>query len=212
MKYLALLFLSLLTFNSYGKIKVAVIDTGIPKGSVIQICATVDFTKTGIEDQHGHGTNVSRLIEQHAEPADYCQIPLKYYNNGSEPSEVQGERMYKALLLVKYLKVDLVNISGGGKKFSFRECKVVKEIIDSGITVVAAAGNESSKGEFYPAMCDRRVHVVSCTNLDVANQNSFVDFKYPCVNVGIPAMSGTSQATAIHTGKLINLMNKRREK
>lgn len=221
------------------KVVVAVIDTGISSSlkNANFLCDTghMDFTGTGIEDHHGHGTNVSGLIDQYAKNLvidegsselevlsrriNYCQVVLKYYD--PEQKDAEGLKQYlKALRAAIDLKVDIINISGGGSYFSTEEQILIKKALDSNIKLVVAAGNNHSdldNAPFYPANLDNRLYIVG--NLTKTKQIS------PTSNFGIKVntweigekrssynstpLSGTSQATAVKSGKLVRyLLNK----
>lgn len=164
------------------QVKVAVIDTGIDPDMLErkEYCKTghKDFTGSGIQDEHGHGTHISGVIDQYAKAAvlvsevkpqelkdikvNYCQIVLKYYDsNGSDLMNLT--RTVQALRWAIDQEVDIINYSGGGIAPSEEERKLIIEALDKGIKVVASAGNEHSdlaKRPFYPAMYDTRIYIV----------------------------------------------------
>lgn len=186
-----------------------------------------DFTGTGIKDNHGHGTHIAGLIAQYAGDSDYCLIVMKFHDPAGEAGNSLKNTL-KAFQKAIDLKVEMINYSGGGMDVNPDECKIIVKALDQGIIVVAAAGNESSninKTKFYPAMCDRRVKVVANINKDgtYGTLSNFTDNKKNSVflykEVGMDAMSllpdnsagcmtGTSQATAILTGKIANSFRK----
>ena len=223
-------------------IVVAVIDTGFDFKSdwkaILKSYPTIkkprlckyghkDFTGAGLIDNHGHGTHVAGLIAQFAKDANYCLVILKYY----DPKIIVQdnlEQTRKSFERAIALKVDIINYSGGGKDRSKEECSLIKEALDSGIQVVAAAGNERkniNQVPYYPAACDRRVQVVANVerNGEYANSSNFTDgklnsmFLYTEMGVNVMSiapnnqlnfMTGTSQAAAIKTGKDVFLMDK----
>lgn len=229
------------------KIRVAVIDTGIDPSLNATLCPDghKDFTGTSLVDLHGHGSHVSGLIDQYAKnqvldvktvnshsleqlmntKIDYCQVIIKYFmkgNTGEDNLRLSNLAMKHAI----DLKVDFINYSAGGSVFDLEESKLIKRALDSGITVVVAAGNDGEKFHskksafaseytYYPALYDSRLIVVGNSNDDGtrairSNFGSEVDVWEIGTNVlslrmygRFSFMSGTSQATAIHTGKLI---------
>lgn len=182
-----------------------------------------DFTEEGIKDTHGHGTHIAGVIAKFAEDSNYCLVILKYY----KISQFDNTSLsIKALQKAIDLKVSIINYSGGGMEKSDTECNLIKQALNMGIHVIAAAGNESfniNQRPYYPAMCDDRVIIVSSSD-DFGNNSSFTNFTdkkknsrelvrekgleilsiLPNNKIGV--MSGTSQATSTYTGKLIKKM------
>lgn len=242
-KLFILLFLPILAASSLAgehkqcrtkPIKIAVLDTGFGyqgKGEGAKLCkfGHRDFTtdqkfldrfiyyKMPIpKDLHGHGTNVVGLIDKYAKASQvpYCIVVLKYYREQNS-----GEQnMHASNLALQYainIGVDVINYSGGGEVPNEREQALVKEFLDRGGVIVAAAGNENKyldgvQQGYYPALDDDRV-------ITVGNHGKF-GFKAPSSNFGHLVkrwevgqditsygitMSGTSQATAIATGKIV---------
>lgn len=211
-------------------IKVLVIDTGFDfksKWTSVNFPKPVlcpkghkDFTQTGLNDTNGHGTHIAGLIGKYAENSDYCIMVAKFYDKNDNVNNT-----INSLMAIKYAidqKVDIINFSGGGNNRLEVECKLITKALDSGIAVVAAAGNYSdnlNRYPFYPAMCDSRVIVVA--NLDPLNKKLAPTSNYaenviavngtnivslmPDNKLGV--LSGTSQSTAIYTGKLIKTLN-----
>ena len=84
--------------------------------------------------------------------------------------------------------VDIINLSLGGGPFSSVDQAIFNEVRAAGVTVVAAAGNESSSAPFYPAAYDNVVAVSATT---ITNQlapyssfGGFVDVAAPGGNLG----------------------------
>lgn len=214
-------------------ITVAVVDTGvgyIGEGSDIKLCkyGHKDFSEEQnyqdlphIEarvplDGHGHGTNIAGIIDTYAHEANknYCLVIIKYYSDKASPSQ-NGVASIRAMEYLVSIKPDFVNYSGGGPGFQYSEGMAVHELIESGTTFVAAAGNEHenidlSTNHYYPAQYDSRVVVVgsidkSGKRAESSNWGKSVKRWEVGVNVkyGKITMSGTSQATAVATGKLV---------
>lgn len=220
-----------------GKIKVAIIDTGINRDLFFKptMCAKghKDFTGTGLQDSNGHGSHISGLIDQYVKDmpfnkgfrppnlqgkkVEYCQIIIKFYDSNIFTDT--GNTTVEAIEHAIKLKVDYINYSAGGLKYIESEAKVIKKALDAGITVIVAAGNEHSdltKVPYYPAVIDPRLIVVGNTDFvskkvaPSSNYGSAVDaweIGTNRISYGsgkkLIYLSGTSQATAIHTGKLI---------
>lgn len=161
---------------------------------------------------------------------DYCQIILKYWDNAAD---VNAQPLKATIAAFKYAmeqKVDIINYSGGGDDFSKEEQALVKKALDMGIKIVAAAGNGARDKSgtmvgydldvkpYYPAMYDPRIYVVgnitkSNTWVESSNRGKSVKYweigdrvlsRLPGSSYGY--MTGTSQATAIKTGKLVRQM------
>jgi len=204
----------------HGKQKiVAVIDTGIAapifnNKTKYHICEHwhKDLTGDGIIDTHGHGTNVSGLIDSGAKGSNYCQVIIKYYN----PRSHDLDNMYRFVKAIQYaidIHADYINISGGGVRPSIEEMIVIERALNRGIKIISAAGNERSdltNKTYYPAMYDDRITVVgnglnnvhhSLTSNYGARVNEWRDGENR-IGFGI-TQTGTSQATAIYTGELI---------
>jgi subtilisin family serine protease len=224
-------------------IVVAVIDTGIDQAMMSNnsLCDSghKDFTSTGLNDRHGHGTHISGLIDQYAKGyifswgkdnwhidkinVDYCQIIIKYY----DPKAQNSDNMRNTIEAFRWAiaqHVDIINYSGGGEVPSTTEKAVILEALNKGIKIVAAAGNEKSdidkkSSHYYPAYYDKRIYIVGNLVEDgkhIAKSSNYgksvnsweigtnVISKIPGHAVG--TMTGTSQATAIKTGKLVHEM------
>jgi hypothetical protein len=111
-----------------------------------------------------------------------------------------------------------VNFSAEGGDYVEREEKAIEKMLDLGVKMVVAAGNGHEEVHFYPAVLDRRIVVVGNLNREYimepsSNFGSFVNRweigEYICA--GGKCMTGTSQATATATGKILNeMLNERK--
>lgn len=231
---LLIILISLLPLFVQAKtVKIAVIDTGFDFQSSWENASKLGLSKPKICDKghydylnntsevvdvHGHGTHIAGLIAQNNEKYDYCLIILKFFD-----TKVDGmTSILKAYQKAIDLQVDIVNISGGGKILSEEECKLIKQMTENGIDVVAAAGNEGkdlNEEPFYPAMCNEDVIKVTNIGLDgketkSSNYDSMGNIQNikrlngtnvfslaPNNKYGL--MTGTSQATAEYTARLL---------
>jgi len=207
---------------------VAVIDTGldmrrVPNNAKICKFGHKDFTG-GLSDnsrtvdpvpsdEHGHGTNIAGVIAKYAGDANYCIVVLKYYS----PLTTGQNNLQNTIDAIKYatnIGAKYLNYSGGGTERSSKEARAIKAYLDKGGTIIAAAGNERSnidKFPYYPAMEDSRIISVGSIQQDgrpagYSNYGKSVKRWEHGTNIegfGV-TMSGTSQATAVAAGKIIN--------
>jgi subtilisin family serine protease len=154
--------------------------------------------------------------------SNYCQIIIKFFDSPSYKTNALNNTIMAFRWAINQ-NVDIINYSGGGTTFSKEERDIVVEALNKGIKVVAAAGNEKSnidKIKYFPAMYDKRIFIVgnlvdnySRSIAASSNYGKSVNSWEVGANVfsRLPNkawgfMSGTSQATAVKTGKLIREM------
>lgn len=141
-------------------IKVAVLDTGFDFKSdwkrfnelgykAPKLCDNSlhrDFTNTTIQDEHGHGTHVAGIIAKNVIIENYCLIIIKTW---SKRSRVKSTRaVAKAMRYASLVGANIINYSGGGTAFDLEEYRAVKSVIDKGVVIVAAAGNENQRIDY----------------------------------------------------------------
>ncbi|NBP13541.1 hypothetical protein EBU95_03965 [bacterium] len=206
--------------------KIAVIDSGIDLNNEKlkpYICnvGSYDFTGEGLQDTHGHGSNVSWLIVKDLSPKEYCVMALKYYASRSNPNGLEWE--VKALSRAVEFGAVLINFSGGGLYSSSSESMVIFQALSKGIKVVVAAGNEgndlSKNCNYFPACAvkDKNFYVVGSVyengqRVPSSNYNGPVsnwEIGYMQEGPDGRKMTGTSQATAVFSGKLLKNMENR---
>ena len=225
MKYLLFLVIIMCSLISFAKpiIRIGIVDTGYfltdPYNNFIHFCEDVeskDFTKEGMEDYAAHGQNIMHIITDGLNYNDYCIVMVKVIGrfmlfNFNEYTE--------ALKYIQNANLDIINMSIEGELFYLEEDKMIKSILNSGLTIVASIGNRnkdlSSKCTSYPACNDKRVIVVG--SLD-KNKNPSDFSSYGISNMvwevgenitaGGLTQKGTSQAAAKHTRRLVNNMIK----
>lgn len=168
-------------------------------------------------DFNGHGTNIIGTIEQYAQAAhiNYCILVLKYYQRGSGNLNLANTIM--SFMFAGDIQADYVNYSGGGKEPSVEERIAVERYLDQGGHMTVAAGNDgvnldNPANTYYPAEYDKRIVVVGSSDnsgkhLPSSNYGSMINRWELGLHVkayGI-TMTGTSQATAVATGKQVSL-------
>lgn len=200
-----------------SRIKIAVIDTGIDSSFVElkpYFCKTghksiVDNTPMTDSTKMKHGTNVTGLIAKSIDPNKACLIIIKFYS--SEKSNTVA-----AINHAISQQADFINMSLGGSEYSTTEYRAITKALSLGIKIAVAAGNDyrnlDNNCYYYPACYAKTIHsnqfkvVGSNTYSDkhYTNYGSIVSTTENGTNVGLPRLTGTSQATAIFTGKWVN--------
>lgn len=207
------------------KLRVAVVDSGLdiqdPRFSRY-ICPgeSRDFTGRGINDEHGHGTHVASVIIKNANNNKFCLIILKYFSpeNSDHDNSVYADR---AMEYIKKIKPSIVNYSGGGDSRSEFDEDTISSLPKT--MFIFAAGNDSHSynyRKYYPAALTKlydnvivvgngvdQAHRALSSNYDYPNMEWVpgIDIEGYAPNHGTAVMTGTSQSTAIYTGRLLNL-------
>lgn len=212
---------------SFAQIKVAILDTGLDlNDSRLKpyLCASghKDFTHTDMKDRIGHGTHIAGLITKFAGASEkYCLVIYKTM----DPKTRMRSGGYVSYIAEAFKEaiandISVVNFSGGGPEPSLFEWVSIRRALQQNIIIVVAAGNEGSnlaQQEFFPASYGfgRMVVVGNLNQNHLPNPSS----NYGCVvnkwevgtniystlpNKKYGAMTGTSQATAITTGKIVH--------
>lgn len=208
-------------------IKVAVLDTGYDfkstwsKSAVKpKLCTEGHKSFSGdIQDTHGHGTHIAGIIAQGNQYVDYCIIVIKVFD--PQRREYNKQNAVNAFKYAIDIGADIINYSGGGIGREEIECSILDYVLGQGVIVVAAAGNERSDlsvKPYYPAMCDPRIYKVAAKTVDNKRlpASNYTTHKISNLqwelgqnvmsllpNNSTGFMSGTSQATAIFTQKLV---------
>jgi hypothetical protein len=223
MKIVVLILALLLILSAKAQtLKIAVIDSGLdindPRLSA-HICPTGhrDFTGEGLQDIHGHGTEVVGLIEKNAGNGDYCIVVYKYFQE-SAPGSVNLTHEVEALVEATRNNIKLVNLSSGGPHFNEKEYLAIKG--NPSTLFIVAAGNDGKNlntpgDEYYPASYGLpNILPVGSTD-DNGKRSSFSNYgrvisSFEIGNLvdttlieGHGPVSGTSFSTAVRTGKVI---------
>jgi hypothetical protein len=228
---LVLMFLSLTA--EAKQIKIAVIDTGYTASKNVEtpnFCAdghtnlTSLFGGSGVPSDYsewGHGTHIVNLIQKNLRglPKNaYCIVVIKYHGEKISPNSAIRNSA-KAFKRAIEIGADYINYSSSGQGSDDKEKKYVLEALNKNIKIIVSAGNEGTLiGSFvndeiflpFPASYDNRIITVG--NLDskmkrnqTSNYGTGIDLweMGTDVEAGGVKMSGTSQAAAIATSKLV---------
>lgn len=185
-----------LNLNANAKtLRIAVIDTGLDTSSTVRLCNDVihPFDSSPIS----HGTAVVDLIKSNAGNTDYCIYPIKVFTPKFNP-----KLYFKGLKIVRDGHFDILNLSLGGYKYSKAETRLISQILDKGVIIFAASGNENKNLDencsYFPACADPRVVIVGSTDRPSGHGKV----------VKLKNSDYTSYATAKETGRLINFISK----
>jgi hypothetical protein len=217
MKYLMILMYSVISIAyADNREKVLILDTGISSKWVDKKYLCEDGEKSmfsSVEDTNGHGSNVYNLITENMDSTRYCIVSLRIFGDDDKCSDKDClSAFHEALkLVVKDSKIKHLNLSLGGKEKSL-DIVVIEKILERGGFVTVAAGNQAKNldesCDYYPA-CYKET--IKNNNFRVVGNNWTIrsnfgkivtdtEFAY---KVGVPAMTGTSQASAILMSKLL---------
>lgn len=231
-KFLILLPIALVgsfTFAADGcgkkPLKIAILDTGLdlndPRFSE-HICDGGHWNfvmeNLNLTDEYDHGTHVAGLIQQHAGKGNYCFLIYKYYSDAN-PGSLNLKNTIKAIKAAVKNGANIINYSGGGPEFSEDEYLAIKN--NPKVTFIVAAGNEhhdiDTLKDYYPACYKLPNEIIVGSNDKFGNRaptsnsgshtinaweiGDMVQSTLPNGKMGW--MGGTSQATAVHTGKVV---------
>nr|ADK62564.1 alkaline protease [Bacillus sp. B001] len=192
-------------------VSVAVLDTGIDPHSDLNVQGGVSFVpgESGADDGNGHGTHVAGTIAALdndegvlgvAPEVDLFAVKvLSASGSGSISSIAQG------LEWAAENNIDVANLSLGSPSPSQTLEQAVNDATDSGVLVVAAAGNSGTSSLGYPARYDNAMAVGATDQSDsLASFSQYgegLDLVAPGVGVestypggGYDSLSGTSMA------------------
>ncbi|MFM9373057.1 type VII secretion-associated serine protease mycosin [Streptomyces sp. Da 82-17] len=186
-------------------VTVAVIDTGVDDDNK-QLAGQMaskgkDFVggKDGTEDIEGHGTRVAGIIAAKKYPKTGFQglapdakiLPIRYtgaQDKQGRPKQGNSDTMVAAINYAVDQGAEIINISSDTEKRQDppRLRAAIKNAVDSGALVVAAAGNDGADGKSkntYPASYDGVVAVAASDRNDerafFSQAGDFVDIAAP---------------------------------
>ncbi len=207
-----------------GDIAVAIIDTGIDAshtdlnvvGEVDVVCESWDDCAAG-SDPNGHGTHVAGTVGAIADSNGVAGVAPGVKLHAVRVLGSDGSGYYSDIIAgIEYVlenpEIRVVNMSLGGGMSSATDplAEAIERLIDSGVIVCIAAGNESQDtANVSPAGYDLGVVVSAydASNSDLgfawfSNYGDEVDIAAPGVSIystwpggGYEALDGTSMAT-----------------
>lgn len=217
-----LLLALLLTITAYAyhretRVKIAILDSGADQNIIDSryLCKSGHksfFDTTALEDvqRNKHGTNVYGLVAEEIDFKTHCILIIKVFEGrGSSTS-----RIVEGIRHAISENVDFINLSiSSTEVYSDDEKEVFVQALEAGINVSLAAGNNGKNLDpscnLYP-VCYRQTldyenfHVVGSytqSHYRYSNYGSVVTHLEDGTDRGFNSLSGTSQATAVHTGK-----------
>lgn len=199
--------LSATTAATKPSFKVAIIDSGVDKNHPSFSKKKIHtYSYNGdLSDKVGHGTHLAGLILSSAPEAEI----YSYKFTDGKTGNLSG--VLKAISQAQKDQVNLVNLSLGLQVKSLALQEGIELLRKHNITVVAAAGNQNTNQEFYPAAYPGVISVGALTNnnlkLPNSNYGRWVNFSVDGQEVYSTApdasfkyLTGTSQAAAILSG------------
>lgn len=189
-------------------LRIAVLDTGY-SGPITHLCATghydfTTFTPTVGLDTIGHGTTVTRAIEQYAGDKDFCILVFKVFGQ-----EQVATLIISAMLQAVASNANVMNLSFEGGNPLAPEQEALTYALIKHLSVFVAAGNASkdlnAKCDVYPACYNvKGLHVISGKPLHDAKTGNTGKAVTEVQDYCYADLCGTSLSTAIATGKFVN--------
>ncbi|MEB3298657.1 MAG: S8 family serine peptidase [Candidatus Sericytochromatia bacterium] len=211
------------------QIKVAVLDTGVDRTHADLVDVTLPgFTvmptgpALGMDDE-GHGTHVAGLIGASirngigiAGISDRVRIlPVKVLDSDGSGTL---DDVIRGLAYAKSAGAQVVNLSLSAPASSTLERQAIRDLVDSGVAVVAAAGNEGSNQPMSPAALPGVIAVGATDPADAraafSSYGAHVTLAAPGKDIisAVPgnayrSFSGTSQATPLVSGIIASILS-----
>lgn len=222
MDKLLILVITLLSLSIQARpIKVLVIDTGIYPHALLKKYIK-DKPNRHYEDSNGHGTHIAGIVmfgdmerpeKKICENVELYSCKFFYNEKGIDPVD----ETIKCLRYALELKPDIINYSASGNQSSDEEKELIGKIINKGTKFLVAAGNNGINNNkmYFPAGYDIPGMIVvsnkDYTGSRVPNSNwqsnSIYEYGHNILSTApdgkFKVLSGTSQATAMKTHKII---------
>lgn len=216
-----LLLILLISSVCYAKIRVLEIDTGVSKNSHSEIDNHLPKNVINILDfldYNGHGTHVAGLILNNT----CSQVELESCSwFGIDNPKGNWNDYMNCLRLAVLNHPDFVNISSGGPNYEQEEYNLLMMLSSLGTKIIVAAGNNGqdlNKFDYYPAKykIPNLIPVGSLLPDGSRSRTSNFGLKNEVYELGFEVMStlpnglygkmsGTSQATANYTNRLLKV-------
>lgn len=204
-------------YSEAKPIRVMIIDTGVSTVPLeIQSHVKEPFSEE-YQDNDGHGTIIASLVVQGA-CSEVELISCRYLNKNNDDTLAQSKRCLRMAL---QKNVNYINYSSSGEEHDKEERNLFKKLGKKGVITVVAAGNNGKDlgkcKKIYPA-CYNTKNMFIVGGLDNKGQKSIMsnysklsNFRWE-LGEKVAAIGknntyefhwGTSEATAIHTNKLL---------
>lgn len=185
------------------EVVVAIMDSGCNTelvnqnypGKIKETYSVLDTT-TDVTDNTGHGTHIAGTISE-GTPDNVKILPIKI-------TDSEDIRTIDIITAINYItsnkKANIVNMSFAGTE-SMSVYTAIEAAKEENIICIAAAGNEASNINLFPAGYDNTISVSSCDDIlelsSFSNYYSTVTFCAPGLEIASVngTMSGTSMAT-----------------
>lgn len=208
--------------------RVAVLDSGVDpvhpligENKIVGWYDAVDYQTAPYDDEviYGrHGTKVTATLLYNA-PDDTEVVAVKVLdreNRGSVSDAVEGLQWIS--INADELNIRVVNMSFGFRDYNYAMHRVINQLSDQDIIMVAAAGNENTERVSYPAAYDEVIAVGAYDSetdkvAKFSNRGREIDVAADGVNVILEKNgelfnigSGTSFSAPIVGGKILELI------
>lgn len=212
--FMIVMLLSLDSEAKETRTPVVVVDSGVSYSQSRKpyMCKNGTISATGDNgiDEHGHGTNIISIISSNINKK-YCIVSIKVYKKKETPivAYISGLR------LAVNLRPAFINISMDGDAGDFFETLYIQRALMYGTKVIVAAGNNSVNLDLncraFPTCVRKEIFhsysknmfTVGATDTGTSNYGKIITHRLPGKGLGFPKMSGTSQAAASLTSRLV---------
>lgn len=192
------------------RIPIAVVDTGVNlnKSNQGYICmglsTNINSKSSPFLDTNGHGSNIVSIIIHNLDIHKYCIEMIKYEET------INTSQTTKALNYAVSTHARYINLSLSGMDSDSQEETAYRTAVSEGIRIAVAAGNNRRNLDVlcnvFPAcypINNKNFHVVGSYTGHFSNIGVAVTHYEDGMFQGTPPLSGTSQATAVHTNRWI---------